>query len=243
MVRRRPGRDRTTARPHRVARCERRLPDTDLPGGLDPPLRREQLRARRSAPRRRRGACVACARRRRSPNQAGRRPDAQPHGPRPRMVQGCAEPIRAPASTASTTSTSRCRTATPRGSACPRSLSSTGEATSCAAAWRTSSRTGSQPGSRAGAIDVANMTGRYKGDRPEPRRRPLDPLAGRRRARPRRARARLQTRSRWHGLARRDELRRLPEADLVVAPRRHARERRLLGGAGAQIRRSRTGRA
>ena len=55
-LRRRPARDRAAPRPHRVARRERDLPDAVLPGQLVAPLRRDHLRARRSAARRRRRA-------------------------------------------------------------------------------------------------------------------------------------------------------------------------------------------
>ena len=55
MVRRRPARRRAAARSHRVTRCERRLPDADLPRDLHPSLRRDDLRPSRSAARRRRG--------------------------------------------------------------------------------------------------------------------------------------------------------------------------------------------
>ena len=41
LLRRRPARDRRAARPHRVARRERGLPDADLPGRDRPPLRRD----------------------------------------------------------------------------------------------------------------------------------------------------------------------------------------------------------
>ena len=72
-------RNRGAPGPHRVARRERRLPDADLPGGLDAPIRREQLRARRPAARRRRGARLARARGRGARDQARRRPDVESH--------------------------------------------------------------------------------------------------------------------------------------------------------------------
>ena len=60
-LRRRPAGDRAAPRPHRVARREPDLPDAVLPGELLAPLRRDHLRARRSAARRRRRAAVARA--------------------------------------------------------------------------------------------------------------------------------------------------------------------------------------
>ena len=58
--------DRAAPRPRRAARRERHLPDADLPGRQHAPLRRDDVRPRRPAARRRRGARLADARRARA---------------------------------------------------------------------------------------------------------------------------------------------------------------------------------
>ena len=52
-LRRRPRRDREAPRPSRTVGCRPRLPDAVLPVGVRTPLRRDDVRARRPAPRRR----------------------------------------------------------------------------------------------------------------------------------------------------------------------------------------------
>ena len=90
-------------------------------------------------------------------------------------------------------------------------------------------------------IDVANMVGRYRDldvnhDVAAWTRDVVAAVAARRRAR-----SRLPPRPRRHGLARHDELRGLPAAGLVVAARRPHHRGHLLAGARAAVRRRRHG--
>ena len=128
-----PG-DRAAPRPRRAPRRHRDLPDPVLPGRQHAPLRRELVRPRRPAARRRRGARLALARRPRARPAPDRRPHAQPLRLRPRVVRR--RTARAPTlrSATSSTSTTACRAATRRGWACARSPSSTGARPSSGAA-------------------------------------------------------------------------------------------------------------
>ncbi len=85
-------------------------------------------------------------------------------------------------------------------------------------------------------IDVANMTGRHGDDRRRARRCARGSRGRRRRRHRGGARSRLSPRPRRRRLARRDELRRLPAARLVVAARRRVRARPVpLGLRGAAL--------
>ena len=196
------------------------LPDAVLPGRLDAPLRRDDVRARRPAARRRRRRSRRSRARRTRAASAARRHHAEPHGRRARVVPGGARERRRPSA-----SFYYFDDAIPGGYESwlgHRSLPKLNWRSDGAArrASREVLRRYLELGLDGWRIDVANMVGRY---------RELDLNhevakwtrdAGRRRAARRRARPRLPPRPRRARLARRHELLRLPAPALDVAPAR-----------------------
>ena len=160
VLRRRPRRDRAAARPHRVARRERALPDAVLPGRQHPPLRREHFD--RVDPLL--GGDEALASLARAAHARGIRIigdlTLNHSGAGHEWFSRAGRPARP---SATSTSTRRSRTATRPGSASRRCRSSTGARPSCAAAMRRRRAAGSTAvGLDGWRIDVANMTGRYR---------------------------------------------------------------------------------
>ena len=155
------------ARPHRGARRERDLPDAVLPGGQHAPLRRDLVRPRRPAARRRRGARARSSRAAHARGmRVARRPDAEPHRRRPRVVRRRAGRPARPSGT-STTSTRRC----PRGYASWLGVPSLPKLNWRSAELRAPAcadvvRRWLEPpfGLDGWRIDVANMTGRFARD-------------------------------------------------------------------------------
>ena len=142
-----------------------------FPARLDPPLRREQFE--HVDPLLGGDEALASLARaaRRARDQAARRPDAQPHRPRARVVHGGAGRADAPERGFyyfDDVAAERLRVVARRAVAAEARLAQRRAAPADAAR---SSRSWLDVGLAGWRIDVANMTGRYRDDRPQPRRR------------------------------------------------------------------------